>query len=115
MIKIEAVIRSTKFHQVQDALADIGIETFSAYDIKLAGLHKGHTTAGGRPGSFKGSDLIAKTNVVIICEDREKEKIKNTILQAAKTGQKGDGLVSVYQISELTKIRNGATGEDAIR
>ncbi len=114
MIKIEAVVRSTRFHLVQDALADIGIETFSAYDIKLAGLHKGHTS-GGKPGSFKASDLIAKTNIVIICEDREKEKIIKTIMQAAKTGQKGDGLISVYPIGELTKIRNGATGEDAVR
>ena len=115
MIKIEAVIRSIRFHQVQDALAGIGIETFSAYDIKLAGLHKGHTSSGGRPGTFKASDLIAKTNIVIICEDREKEKIIQTIMQAAKTGQKGDGLVTVYPIGDIIKIRNGATGEDAIR
>ena len=115
MIKIEAVIRSTRFHLVQDALADIGIQTFSAYDIKLAGLHRGHSTVGGRPGSFKASDLIAKTNVVVLCHDREKEGIIKAIVDAAKTGQRGDGLISVYPIGSLTKIRNGATDEQALR
>ncbi len=114
MLKIEAVIRSTRFHDVQHALADIGIETFSAYDIKLTGLHKGHSV-GGRPGSFKTSDLIAKTNVVVLCHERDKEKISKAIIDASKTGQKGDGLVSVYKIENLTKIRNGSTEEAALR
>jgi nitrogen regulatory protein PII len=114
MLKIEAVIRSTRFHDVQHALADIGIETFSAYDIKLTGLHKGHSV-GGRPGSFKTSDLIAKTNVVVLCHEREKDKIINALVEASKTGQKGDGLISVYKIDNLVKIRNGATEEAALK
>ncbi len=114
MLKIEAVIRSTRFHDVQHALADIGIETFSAYDIKLTGLHKGHSV-GGRPGSFKTSDLIAKTNVVVLCHEREKDKIMNALIEASKTGQRGDGLISVYKIDNLVKIRNGATEEAALK
>jgi len=114
MLKIEAVVRSTRFHDVQDELADVGVETFSAYDIKLTGLHKGHAT-GGRPGSFKASDLIAKTNIVVLCHERDKDKIINAITKASKTGQKGDGLISVYKIDNLIKIRNGAIEEAALR
>ena len=114
MIKIEAVVRNTKLHAVQDALLDIGISTFSAYEIKLAGIHKGHTSTGGRPGTFKASNLVAKTNIVIMCPDKDEEKVITTIATAAKTGQKGDGLISVYPITKLHKIRNGATGEAAI-
>ena len=115
MLKVEAVVRSTRFHDVQHALADVGVDTFSAYDIKLTGLHKGHATSGGRPGSFKASDLIAKTNVVVLCHERDKDKIINAITKASKTGQKGDGLISVYKIDSLIKIRNGATEEAALR
>ena len=114
MIKIEAVVRNSKLHAVQDALLDIGISTFSSYEIKLAGLHKGHVTAGGRPGTFKASGLIPKTNIVIICPDKDAEKIVDTISKAAKTGQKGDGLISLYSIDKLVKIRTGQTGEAAI-
>ncbi len=115
MLKIEAVIRSTRFHNVQDSLADVGVRTFSAYDIKLTGLHKGHTTSGGRPGSFKASDLIAKTNIVVLCHEKDKDKIINAIIEASKTGQRGDGVISVYKIDNLIKIRNGAIEEAALR
>jgi len=115
LLKIEAVVRSTRFHDVQDALSKAGVGTFSAYDIKLTGLHKGHTTSGGRPGSFKTSDLIAKTNIVVICHEKNKEKIINAITKASKTGERGDGLISVYKIDNLIKIRNGAIEEAAIR
>ena len=114
MIKIEAVIRSTKFHEVQHALHDIGIPTFSAFDVKLTGLHKGHTT-GGRPGAFRSSDLIAKTNITVICSENEESKIIQAITESARTGDKGDGLISVYPIHSLIKIRNGKTGEAAVK
>ncbi len=114
MIKIEAVVRSTKFHEVQHALHDIGIPTFSAFDVKLTGLHKGHTT-GGRPGTFRSSDLIAKTNITVICAENEESKIIQAITDAARTGEKGDGLISVYPIHSLIKIRDGKTGEAAVK
>ena len=114
MIKIEAVVRSTKFHEVQHALHEAGVPTFSAYDIKLTGLHKGHTT-GGRPGTFRSSDLIAKTNITVICAESEESKIIQAITEAARTGDKGDGLISVYPIHSLIKIRNGKTGEAAVK
>ena len=114
MIKIEAVIRSTKFHEVQEALHDIGILTFSAFDVKLTGLHKSHTP-GGRPGTFRASDLIAKTNITVICAENEESKIIQAITDAARTEEKGDGLISVYPIHSLIKIRNGKTGEAAVK
>ncbi len=114
MIKIEAVVRSTKFHEVQHALHEAGIPTFSAYDIKLTGLHKGHTS-GGRPGTFRSSDLIAKTNITVICAEDQESKIIKAITDSARTGDKGDGLISVYPIHSLIKIRNGKTGEAAVK
>ena len=55
MMKIEAVIRSSVLHQVQDALADIGIPTFSSYQVQITGIHKSHE--GWRN---KTSDFIPK-------------------------------------------------------
>ncbi len=115
MLKIEAVVRSTRFHDVQDSLSKAGVGTFSAYDIKLTGLHKSRTTSGGRPGSFRTSDLIAKTNIVVICHEKDKDKIIDAITKASKTGERGDGLISVYKIDNLIKIRNGAIEEAALR
>ena len=109
MIKIEAIVRSSVFHEIQDALAEIGIPTFSAYVVQITGIHRGHE--GWRN---KTSDFIPKTKIEILCADKDEEKILNTIQKAANTGEKGDGVVFTYNINKIIKIKDGQTGVDAI-
>jgi len=109
-MKIEAVIRSSTLHDVQDSLANIGIPTFSAYQVQITGVHKGHE--GWRN---KTSDFIPKYKIEILCSEEDTDKIVDTIQNSAKTGEKGDGVVFAYNIEKLVKIRNGETGKDAIK
>jgi len=100
------MIRSSKFHDVQNALAKINIITFSSYEVKLTGLHKGHTT-----WRNKTSDLLPKTKIEILALDANQELIVKTILDASKTGEHGDGIIYVYKIDKLLKIRTGESGD----
>jgi nitrogen regulatory protein P-II 1 len=109
MIKIEAILRNSVLHQVQDALSTIGIATFSSYQIQITGIHKVHE--GWRN---KTSDFIPKSKIEILCMDEDEEKIVNTIQKAATTGEKGDGVVFTYSINQLVKIKSGETGKDAL-
>jgi len=109
MIKIEAIVRNSVLHEIQDALAEIKIPTFSAYQVQITGIHKGHD--GWRN---KTSDFIPKTKIEILCADKDEEKILNTIQKAANTGEKGDGVVFTYNLNKIIKIRDKQTGEDAI-
>ncbi len=109
MIKIEAILRNSVLHQVQDALATVGIATFSSYQVQITGIHKVHL--GWRN---KTSDFIPKSKIEILCSDEDEEKIVNTIQKAASTGEKGDGVVFTYNINQLVKIRSGQTGKDAL-
>ncbi len=109
MLKIEAIVRNSVLHEIQDALAEIGIPTFSAYLVQITGIHRGHT--GWRN---KTSDFIPKTKIEILCPDKDEEKIVNAIQKAANTGEKGDGVVFTYNINKIVKIRDKQTGEDAI-
>ena len=43
MIKIEAIIRSSSFYEIQKALIEIGILTFSAYQVQITGIHQAHS------------------------------------------------------------------------
>ncbi|MEK6944715.1 MAG: P-II family nitrogen regulator [Thermoproteota archaeon] len=110
MLKIEGIIRSSKLYAVQEALAKLGIPTFSSYEVKLSGIHRGHSGWRNRT-----SDFIPKSKIEILCNDGEHEKIVDTILETAKTGDKGDGIVFVYQVDKLVKIKTGETGESALR
>ncbi len=109
MRKIEAILRSSVLHEVQDALAKIGIPTFSSYQVQITGIHKVHE--GWRN---KTSDFIPKSKIEILCTDEDEEKIVNAIQKAATTGEKGDGVVFTYSINQLVKIRSGQTGKDAL-
>ena len=109
MIKIEAIIRSSKFSELQKTLAEIDVPTFSSYHVHISGIHKAH---GGLRN--KTSDLIPKVKVEILCADENEEKIVDTIQKSATTGEKGDGIILTYNIDRLVKIRNGKSGIEAL-
>ena len=110
MMKIEAIIRSSSLHEIQDALAEVGVPTFSVYQVQITGIHKGHD--GWRN---KTSDFIPKAKIEILCTDENEQKIIDTIQKTASTGEKGDGVVFTYNIDNLVKIRSGQTGKDALK
>ncbi len=109
MIKIEAVVRNSVLHEIQDELAKIGIPTFSTYQVQITGIYKAHEGL-----KNKTSDFIPKTKIEILCADEKEEKIIDTIQKSANTGEKGDGIIFTYNISKLVKIKNAQTGADAL-
>ena len=109
MIKIEAVIRSSVLNQVQDALAKIGIQTFSVYQVQITGIKKAHH--GWRN---KSTDFIPKSKIEILCSDEEEKTIVDAIQKNASTGEKGDGVIFTYNIDKLVKIRTGEEGKIAL-
>ena len=109
MIKIEAIVRNSVLHEIQDELSEIGIPTFSAYQVQITGIHRAHEGL-----KNKTSDFIPKTKIEILCADKDEVNIVNTIQKAASTGQKGDGVVFTYNVNKIIKIKDKQTNEDAL-
>ena len=109
MIKIEAVVRNSVLHEIQDELAKIGIPTFSTYQVQITGIHKAHEGL-----KNKTSDFIPKTKIEILCSDEREENIVKIIQKTASTGEKGDGVIFTYNLHKLVKIKNAQTGVDAL-
>jgi nitrogen regulatory protein P-II 1 len=109
MLKIEAIVRSSMLQDIQSVLAKNGIPTFSIYQVQLTGIHKAHE--GWRN---KMSDFIPKSKLEILCPDNAGDEIVKIIQEVARTGEKGDGIVYLYNINKLVKIRNGDTDEKAL-
>ena len=110
MKKIEAVVRTIKIHDIQHELLEIGIPTFSIYQVQITGIHKGH--AGVRN---KTSDYIPKLKIEILCSDNDEEKVIDAIQKAGQSGEKGDGVIFTYDINKLVKIRTAETGNKALQ
>ncbi|MFT5958514.1 MAG: nitrogen regulatory protein P-II 1 [Polaribacter sp.] len=107
MKKIEAVIRKSKYRIVKEALHNVGVNFFSYWDVTGLGNEKeGHVYRGI---SYSTSDIQRRHISIVVNDDFEKITIK-TILEAASTGEIGDGKIFVSDIKEAYRIRTGEKG-----
>lgn len=45
--------------------------------------------------------------IELVCNDDCIERVKNTILESARTGRKGDGLIAISPVEQAIKIKSG--------
>lgn len=112
MKKIEAIIRLSCFDKVRDALAKIGVNFFTLKDVKGFGLQKGEQFV--YRGSVYDADYIARLQLDILTTNENVEPIIAAILSAAKTGQVGDGKITVCDVSQVIRIRTGESAASAL-
>ncbi|WP_292891545.1 P-II family nitrogen regulator [Nonlabens sp.] len=110
MKKVEAIIRKSKFDEVKKALHAIDVNFFSYWDVTGVGNEKqGHVYRGI---SYSTSD-IQRRMISIVISDEFLEPTINSILEAASTGNVGDGKIFVSDIQDAYRIRtreNGTAG-----
>ena len=112
MKKIEAVIRHFKLEDVKNALSEMGIHGMTVSEVRGFGRQKGHTEM--YRGTEYAVDFVPKQKIEVVCADSQLQKVLDTILKTAQTGQIGDGKVFVSTLDEVVRIRTGETGEDAL-
>lgn len=110
--KIEAFIREEKLDDVKKALADIGIVGMNVFEVHGHGRQGGVTLA-WRTGTYK-VDMLPRYQLNIVLSDHNLEKTVETIRKAAYTGQAGDGLIFVYPVEDVIRIRTNERGKDAL-
>ncbi len=112
MKKVEAIIRPFRIDDVREALAEIGIKGMTLTEVKGYGRQKGHTEL--YRGSEYQIDFLPKIKIEVIVSDSVAEKVIDTIMKAARTGQVGDGKIFVYPVDDVVRVRTGESGEDAL-
>jgi nitrogen regulatory protein P-II 1 len=110
--KIEAIFREEKLIAVKEALAEIGIVGMNVMEIRGHGRQGGIELA-GRIGTYK-VDLLPRVQLNIILSDHNVEKTIETIQEAARTGNIGDGIIFVYPVEQVIRIRTSERGHDAL-
>ncbi len=111
--KVEIITRKEKFHELKEALNEIGIEGMTVYDVQGCGVQKGIVTY--YRGVKTEVQLIPKIKVDIVVSEVPYEKVLETAERVLKTGTVGDGKVFVSEICEVLRVRTGERGADAIR
>ncbi len=112
MKKLEAIIRSSKFGAVQESLHEVGVDFFTFYEVKGYGHQRGKNLS--YRGAVYDVGYIGRIKLDIIISEEFVEKAQQAIKDAAYTGEKGDGLILITNVENITNIRTGLTNGESI-
>jgi nitrogen regulatory protein P-II 2 len=105
MTLVKAIVRPNKIDGVKQALEQIGVEGMTVTEVRGHGKQKGHTAV--YRGQEYSVDLLPKMQIEVVVADSLGDEVVRTIMQAARTGEIGDGRVFVIPVTHSYKIRTG--------
>lgn len=112
MKRIEAIIKPFKLDHVREALSRIGLRGLTVTEVRGFGRQRGH------PELYQGSeyqiDLLPKVKVEIVVPDEALEETIEAIVEAAATGEIGDGKIFVSTVEDAVRIRTRERGASAL-
>lgn len=111
MKKIEAIIRKSRFEDVKNALLNADIEWFSYYDVR--GIGKAREGRIYR-GVVYDTSSIERRLISIVVRDKNVEKTVRAVMEAARTGNIGDGRIFIIPVEDSIRIRTGERGDIAL-
>ena len=109
---IMAVIKPFRLDDVRDALSEIGIKGMTVTEVKGFGRQKGHTEL--YRGAEFAVDFLPKIKLEVAVPSDLVDRVIESITTAAQTGKIGDGKIFVSEIEQVTRIRTGETGPEAL-
>jgi nitrogen regulatory protein P-II 1 len=112
MRKVEAVIRHFKLEEVKNALTEQGVHGMTITEVKGFGRQKGHTEM--YRGAEYNVDFVPKIKLEVVVPAADVQRVLDTIIRSARTGQVGDGKIFVSELTEVARIRTGELGREAL-
>jgi nitrogen regulatory protein P-II 1 len=97
---------------VKEALSSIGISGMTVTDVRGYGRQRGRTE------KYRGStyivNLLPKIKLEFVVSDEQADEAVEIVMEAARTGEIGDGKVFVSTVEQAIRIRTGERGDAAI-
>lgn len=112
MHMIEVILKPHVIDKVKAKLSELGVHGATAYECKGYGKQKGHTERyrGGR----MDVGFVPKVCFKVAVKSDDLDKTVDAIVEAARTGQVGDGKLFVYPLTKVVRVRTGETDEEAL-
>ena len=102
---LKAIIRPNKVDDVKDALSKLNLSGMTVTEVRGHGKQKGHTAV--YRGKEYNVSLLPKMQVEVVVADSIAEEAIRVIVEAARTGEIGDGRVFVLPVDASYRIRTG--------
>jgi nitrogen regulatory protein PII len=107
---IKAIVRPNKVDDVKDALAKVNVSGMTVTEVRGHGKQKGHTAI--YRGQEYNVSLLPKIEIDVVVPDSIVDEVVKAIIQAARTGEIGDGRVFVFPVAQSYRIRTGELEHD---
>ena len=113
LTEIRAIVRLEMLDRVVRKLKECGVPRLTVTRVHAIG-------AGADPASEKfslheASAFADKAQVQFICDCERCDMFIELIASSARTNRRGDGIIAVYPVTNVTKIRTGVEGLAALR
>jgi len=99
---IKSIVRPNKVDEVKDSLAKLNIAGMTVTEVRGHGKQKGHTAI--YRGKEYNVSLLPKMEIEVVVPDSIADDVVKAIVQAARTGEIGDGRVFVLPVLESYRI-----------
>ena len=102
---IKSIVRPNKVDEVKDALGKLNVSGITVTEVRGHGKQKGHTAI--YRGQEYAVSLLPKMEIEVVVSDDIADEAVRAIIQAAHTGEIGDGRVFVFPVEQSYRIRTG--------
>jgi nitrogen regulatory protein P-II 1 len=109
---VTAIVKPFKLDDVKDALSEIGLPGITVTEVRGFARQRGHTEV--YRGAEYTVEFVPKVRIEVLIEDGEAKRVADAIVDAARTGQIGDGKVWISSVETLIRVRTGEVGADAL-
>ncbi|HJM88451.1 MAG TPA: P-II family nitrogen regulator [Dehalococcoidia bacterium] len=112
MHKIEAIIRPERLQVVKVALEEVEHGGMTLTEVRGHGVQRGVTEQWrGRTFSV---EYLTKVKIEMVVADDEVQPIIKLIVEAARSGEVGDGKIFVTPVTSAVRIRTGELDDEAL-
>lgn len=112
MQKVEAIIRPDKLQVVKAALEDLAHGGMTLTEVRGHGVQRG-VTEQWRGRTF-AVEYLTKIKVEMVVKDADVDPVIQRIVEAARTGEVGDGKIFVTPVARAIRIRTGEQDDSAL-
>ena len=102
---IKCIVRPNKVDEVKDALSRLSVSGMTVTEVRGHGKQKGHTAI--YRGKEYNVSLLPKMEIEVVVPDRLVHDCIKAVIEAARTGEIGDGRVFVMPVEQSYRIRTG--------
>ena len=109
---VVAIIRQEKLGAAKQALAEVGAASLTVTNVS------GRGSQPAKKGSWRGEeytvDLHQKAKIECAVADIPADDVVDALVDAAHTGEPGDGKIFVLDVENAVQVRTGKEGPEAI-